>query len=692
MISGNDEGLTTVMPSDTGGAKPAAVRFAAGLSMNHIIASIENGLPFSAIKLCHGFWEQCVRFERTAEHLGYVSPLDARQWADVVSRHAVNWPVELFLESRALIQTAHQRPDVLALVSPLGWQGGYEAEGTPYEGLAEVNSVISSWFDDRTPRFDGLFWKNAVQDGSFVEFLRCLQDRPVLVIGPHHVERFIEFAEFRNAEFVEVDSQKAAWHRHATLQAVSEKMPNTGQDGLVCLIQAGGLTSTWLVYQLAALFPRSSFLALGQVLNLGSLDRLRPINWYAAHHRSITRTARLINPAWVAREIDGELGSTTPRLSPEQRLVTQIKNYEPTLYDEFQLAIDRQPCSRGRPAGFIENKPVDAQLTRRLLTLSQSSNHWANFGPVSDLLERSLHRLLSLPNDRRVVTCKSATDAILTLVDMREFQTGRSMTWVVSSFGFFSTRIGFLTNATVVDCDETGILDFEALRSLPLSEWDGVIVTNPFALADDFADIVEFARANDKKIIVDNATALFTPCRSGKGFADEVISFHHTKPWGIGEGGVVIVSEADERLFRSLINFGVGLDESARRYARNSKMSDYDAALILQRLINLPNWRRLYELQRRRILSIAEPLGLRPLKSIPRGVVMTHVPLMAPNPVPKEQLDNGVLTLRKYYQPLEPGFRNAADVFDRIVCVPCHPQISECATDDIRDVLLKFID
>ena len=37
----------------------------------------------------------------------------------------------------------------------------------------------------------------------------------------------------------------------------------------------------------------------------------------------------------------------------------------------------------------------------------------------------------------------------------------------------------------------------------------------------------------------------------------EILSFHHTKPWGFGEGGAVICETFDEKIVRQLINFGV---------------------------------------------------------------------------------------------------------------------------------------
>jgi dTDP-4-amino-4,6-dideoxygalactose transaminase len=251
--------------------------------------------------------------------------------------------------------------------------------------------------------------------------------------------------------------------------------------------------------------------------------------------------------------------------------------------------------------------------------------------------------------------------------------------------------LGPLSDAAVIDCDSHGVIDLAALRALNPQDWDGVVITNPFATATSLQAVVDYARQLGKRVIVDNAAALFSPARTETGFPDEVISFHHTKPWGFGEGGCAIVRSADATTARALTNFGVGLGDSAKPYAGNSKMSEFDAALILQRLVNTPNWARLYELQRRRILSIAAPLGLNSLQgaSHPR-VVSAHVPLLASSAISLAELENPIITLRKYYRPLAEGHARATDIFDRIVCVPCHPQVAHCPTDRLRDALARI--
>lgn len=660
------------------------------LRMEHILNALEQSKPISAIKLCHGFWENCVRMEHSLTHIKSTSQDDGVGSEELTEQFFTNWPLDLFRETIPYLKNAHKYPNVLAMVSHLGWSKGYEVEGTPYVGLEDTRRQISKYLSPKVRQYNGLFWKNSIQDGTFVSFIESLRDRPVIIVGPAYVRNFSTFADLRMTTFVEVHARKAAWFRNDTLQSISEQIEKMGKSRVVCLIEAGGLTSSWLIYKLSQSFPASYFFALGQALNIANWERIKNINWYAVHHNSINQTITKINRKWATIESKKHFLKQGVNLKEQLCLNIRLKNYNPEVFQIISQFSEKSKNSASTPVPFIENKLIDEPILRQILQASSNHNHWANFGPAVKMLEKAIWLLLELPEERCVVSCKSATDAILALVGMHEYQAGQKLNWVVCAFGFFSTRLGPLSQATIIDCDRNGIISLSELKQLDSSAWDGVVVTNPFSLAENLSPIVNFALSSGKKVIIDNAAAMFTPTRQTSGYPDEVISFHQTKPWGAGEGGCAIVNSKDEHVLRSLTNFGVGLDEMGRKHAQNSKLSDFDAALILQRLVNLPNWRGLYQLQARRIMSIAEPLGFKLLKSAPAEFLSAHVPLLAPKKANKHDLKNSKLTLRKYYHPLAKGFPQAQRIYDRIVCVPCHPSVADCPTNTIKGLLKEI--
>src|SRR5262249_55732360 len=144
----------------------------------------------------------------------------------------------------------------------------------------------------------------------------------------------------------------------------------------------------------------------------------------------------------------------------------------------------------------------------QVLRISERCNHWANFGPVSRLLESALERHLQLPNSRSVVFCSSATAALFAMIAAKEYQAQRPLRWVTSAYGFYSSRLGPLSGARVLDCDAQGMLKFEALEALGANIFDGVVITNAFGTAPDIRRYIEFCRIKRKYLIVDNAVVL----------------------------------------------------------------------------------------------------------------------------------------------------------------------------------------
>lgn len=321
----------------------------------------------------------------------------------------------------------------------------------------------------------------------------------------------------------------------------------------------------------------------------------------------------------------------------------------------------------GAAIRFVEDKAVDPAFVDRLLQHSQAANHWTNFGPLSLRLERDLADRLRLPPSLRVVMCSSGTQAMHALVGMHETVAQRRLRWVTSAFGYYCTIQGPLAEAAVVDCDARSLL---RLDELDVDAFDGFIVTNAFGLFNDLEAYRAFASAHDKVLIVDAAMAY----RCHAHGPNEIISFHHTKPWGFGEGGSAIVAAEHEDLFRSLISLGHRPGQAINRRATNGKASDIASAYHLMRLSHLDHLEQTYRQQYERIAALGVEVGFEPL-----GQVMKHpgipgnVPLLARMPI--ADVRHRDLPTGRYYHPLG-ELPRARDIFDRIVNVPCHPGIA----------------
>lgn len=340
---------------------------------------------------------------------------------------------------------------------------------------------------------------------------------------------------------------------------------------------------------------------------------------------------------------------------------------------------------------FVKSKSVDWAGLRETLTPSESQNRWANFGPASLALERTLERMLDLPASSAVVATASGTAALFALAGIAAAHAGRSRRWLASAFGFASTKVGPLADTVrLIDCDEDGLIDLAQAADVPVDQWDGLLVTNVFGRCADLDVFTEFCERRGKALIVDNAQALFGPDRSSKRSPAEFISLHHTKPWGFGEGGCAIISRDDVDLCRRLLNFGYGLTDDLSAFAANGKMSDLAAAGILSRLGYYTSVAPQYREQWQRMADIAERAGYR-IFSRPAGRgVLGFVPLQAPSPVSVAAVHGSQIPLAKYYPPLV-GLPRTLQLYEHMVCLACHPGMADFSDDEIYNGLRALI-
>ncbi len=223
-----------------------------------------------------------------------------------------------------------------------------------------------------------------------------------------------------------------------------------------------------------------------------------------------------------------------------------------------------------------------------------------------------------------------------------------------------------------------------------MSSWDGLLVTNLFGARADLSPYVNFCRERGKALIADNALSLMGFDRASENAPEEIVSLHHTKPWGFGEGGCAILKRDDADLFRALLTFGhqapPGLDE----FASNGKMSDISAAAIIQHLDRAPEWMPAYTAQFRRVAGIAAAAGFTIFAEPPPREVFGFVPALAPFPVPIDELRASKLPLARYYPPLADR-PNAATIHQRMVCIPSHPGMAALADAAIEGHLSSML-
>jgi dTDP-4-amino-4,6-dideoxygalactose transaminase len=350
-----------------------------------------------------------------------------------------------------------------------------------------------------------------------------------------------------------------------------------------------------------------------------------------------------------------------------------------------------------RPVEFVERKPILWAELERIMAPSVGENRHTNFGPVAEKLEGEL-QALNGANPARIACCAAnGTLALQAAVAAFENFLGRRLRWAVTDFGFFTNFIGPFVEHIPIPCKEDGMISLANLRAISLECYDAVLATNVFGLHEQFDEVFAFCRQHGKILLIDNAGGFraLAPHHAVSQADDpllwaEVVSFHHTKPWGMGEGGVAFLPQALERRFRSAINFGVGEGQRLTdvHLCTNGKMSEITAAQILSRVLAHDDWVDGYRKQARRILMLGKAAGLQALvDTLPTRAVPGQIGFLCSRAVAPQDLSNPHFTVLKYYPPGRQSGPTARLIFDRVVNLPCHPGMVSIDDKTILDVL-----
>ncbi len=213
------------------------------------------------------------------------------------------------------------------------------------------------------------------------------------------------------------------------------------------------------------------------------------------------------------------------------------------------------------------------------LDRSRTEKQFTNFGP----LHRSLVQRLSIITNSHALPVTSGTTAIEVALLVLGLKGKKVAVPDFTHSGTFLavTRAGakpVIMSSSV----KTWTLDMELLEEY-LEEYDAFIVTSPFGYSVDVAKYDKFAEKYGKLVIYDFAGAWgFFPLTNNP----VCYSFHSTKNFGVGEGGMACFDSAEQwEAGRKIINFGTLEDRSIESDSGfNGKIDEFKCALIHSQL------------------------------------------------------------------------------------------------------------
>ena len=220
-----------------------------------------------------------------------------------------------------------------------------------------------------------------------------------------------------------------------------------------------------------------------------------------------------------------------------------------------------------------------------ILAEAYREQRFTNFGPLSRRLEQLLGETWGGPDAACVVT-SSGTAALAAPLIAR----GVSGRVILPAFTFPATLSAVrMAGGEPVLADVSPIdwrLDAETLRrGLDATGARAAIVLCPFGLRSDFEPHARLMASRGGTLVVDNAAGLGVAGRPVQlsPHAYEACSLHATKPFAVGEGGVVFAHRSQEEDLRRALNFGLvpGSPADLRGWGINGKLSELHAAVGL---------------------------------------------------------------------------------------------------------------
>jgi dTDP-4-amino-4,6-dideoxygalactose transaminase len=347
---------------------------------------------------------------------------------------------------------------------------------------------------------------------------------------------------------------------------------------------------------------------------------------------------------------------------------------------------------------WVPNKSPDFNNIKSYLDDSIKNNHFTNYGPCVKKLEQRLHDILEIDNDRSVIIVDNGTSAIHAIISTLN-RLEQNIHWHTQAFTFPASAQGPLSNVSICDIDSDGGLDLNEIDNGSTNVSNGLIVTNLFGYLLDINKYLDWERNTNGYLIFDNAATPYS-FYNGKNCLNyglaSIISLHHTKPLGFGEGGAIIIKKTHETLVRQCLNFGFDENRKWHSYGSNYKMSDLAAAGIISYLDNFTN---IISKHKELYLNFKNMISDMPCKLLSN--YSSSTPFVACFFVIFEEnvLNSNILKhindifpnveLKKYYQPLV-SKPNSNKLYENSLCFPCHKDLTD---NDLKKykLILQYI-
>lgn len=241
---------------------------------------------------------------------------------------------------------------------------------------------------------------------------------------------------------------------------------------------------------------------------------------------------------------------------------------------------------------FLKPELANGPELQHYLAELETTHIYTNYGPLN---QRFQDRILNehFNSVGHCVTVNNATSGLIAAIST--LKRPRRKFALMPSFTFAATPLSAMwagLEPFFVDIDpETWNMSHQSLEDAMAILGDDVAVIIPYSAMGNPVDVAYYEKhiANGIPVVVDAASSFGTRENGkqfGEGFSGAVVySFHATKTFGIGEGGLVYSNNPDTiARVKSCGNFGFNEQRLSETQGLNTKLSELHAAVGLATL------------------------------------------------------------------------------------------------------------
>jgi dTDP-4-amino-4,6-dideoxygalactose transaminase len=329
------------------------------------------------------------------------------------------------------------------------------------------------------------------------------------------------------------------------------------------------------------------------------------------------------------------------------------------------------------------------------------TKHFTNNGKNVLELRKKIKTLFKINDNKEVLMVCNGAMGINTLISGLNIHFNKKLRWVVQSFTFPCSVQGSLMDSIVLDIDENMGPDINKLHEI-INDYDGILITNCFGCSTNIKLYEDFCAKNNKMLLFDNAATSMTYYDNqnilnyGNGC---MVSLHHTKPIGFGEGGFIIFDKNLLDAMEKTICFGYTATNKLEfnENASNYKMSELAAIYICDYVENV---NKIYDHHTKMIsyfqiklkeFNLDTKVKLFPTFSNYNEALCPTIPILFNEEPDINIFLNNNIEAKKYYYPLDKNALLSVKLFTNIICLPLNLDIDELVIDRYINIIKNYV-